>query len=104
MAASRERPYEEHFELIDRNRSTHTRDFAELGKTITVDVKRNDEAVQVLVNYAGDQSWSHEEEIKLLRKIDFRVLPILCLTYGLQYYDKAMLSQAVRDCIRLCIS
>ncbi|KAL6415591.1 allantoate permease [Ilyonectria robusta] len=31
---------------------------------------------------------------KLLRRIDWRVMPVLCFTYALQYYDKALLSQA----------
>ncbi|EAQ91661.1 hypothetical protein CHGG_03596 [Chaetomium globosum CBS 148.51] len=31
---------------------------------------------------------------KLLRRIDWRVMPVLCFTYALQFYDKALLSQA----------
>ncbi|KAJ4167523.1 hypothetical protein NW754_011340 [Fusarium falciforme] len=31
---------------------------------------------------------------RLLRKIDWRLMPVLCFTYALQYYDKAILSQA----------
>jgi hypothetical protein len=64
-------------------------------KTITVDTLHNDEALKVLANYQGDQEWTLEEEKKLTKKIDRRLLSILCITYGLQYYDKAMLSQAV---------
>ena len=72
----------------------------DLKKTITVDTLHNDEAVKVLATYTGDQNWDEAEEKKLLKKIDRRLLSILCCTYGLQYYDKAMLSQAVR-CPRL---
>lgn len=61
----------------------------------TVDTVHNDEAVKILDTYAGDCSWTEEEEKKLRRKIDWRLMPILCMTYGLVYYDKAMLSQAV---------
>jgi hypothetical protein len=68
----------------------------ELKRTITVDTLHNDEAVKVLAHYNGEQEWTDQEEKKLVRKIDRRLLSILCLTYGLQYYDKAMLSQAVR--------
>jgi hypothetical protein len=68
----------------------------ELKKTITVDTLHNDEALKVLAAYQGDETWTEEEEKKLTRKIDQRLLSILCITYGLQYYDKAMLSQAVR--------
>ncbi|KAH8424750.1 uncharacterized protein LDX57_002493 [Aspergillus melleus] len=31
---------------------------------------------------------------KLLRKIDWKLMPVMCFTYALQYYDKAILSQA----------
>lgn len=67
----------------------------EMKRQITVDTVHNDEAVKVLANYTGDETWTPQEEKKLVRKIDLRLLTILCLTYGLQYYDKAMLSQAV---------
>lgn len=55
----------------------------ELRKTITVDTIHNDEAMKVLANYAGDPEWTEQEEKKLVRKIDRRLLSILCLTYGL---------------------
>ncbi|KAL3477419.1 putative MFS transporter [Aspergillus californicus] len=35
-----------------------------------------------------------ETNKKLLRKIDMRLMPVMCFTYALQYYDKALLSQA----------
>ncbi|KAH7017093.1 major facilitator superfamily domain-containing protein [Ilyonectria destructans] len=60
----------------------------------SVDVVHHDEALRVLENYTGDETWTPEEEKKLRRKIDWRLMPVLCATYGLQYYDKAMLSQA----------
>ncbi|KIW10807.1 hypothetical protein PV08_10106 [Exophiala spinifera] len=59
-----------------------------------VDTLHGDEATKVLRNYTGDQTWLQHEEKLVRRKIDFRLLPVLCATYGLQYYDKAMLSQA----------
>lgn len=68
----------------------------ELRKSTTVDTIHNDEAVKVLAAYAGDEHWTPEEEKKVVRKIDRKLLFLLILTYGLQYYDKAMLSQAVR--------
>lgn len=49
----------------------------------------------MLAGYSGDESWTEQEEIQVRRKIDWRLMPVLCVTYGLQYYDKAMLSQAV---------
>ncbi|KAF2727747.1 MFS transporter [Polyplosphaeria fusca] len=66
----------------------------ELKHTKTVDTVHQDEALKVLAQYAGDATWTPEEEKKIIRKIDRRLVSILCITYGLQYYDKAMLSQA----------
>ena len=60
----------------------------ELKQTIKVDTLHGDEANKILVNYHGDSTWTEAEEKKLVRKIDIRLLTILCLTYGLQYYDK----------------
>lgn len=68
---------------------------SELQKTATIDTLHNDEALKVLAQYSGDEHWEPAEEKKLLHKIDRRLLSILCCTYGLQYYDKAMLAQAV---------
>lgn len=82
-------------ESIEVGKDTNAAQLEELKKSITVDTLHNDEALKVLANYQGDEIWTAEEEKKLTRKIDRRLLSILCITYGLQYYDKAMLSQAV---------
>jgi MFS family permease len=66
----------------------------DLQKSLTVDTVHNDEGVKVLQAYHGDLTWTEQEEKKLLKKIDRRLLSIVVTTYGLQYYDKAMLSQA----------
>ncbi|KAK5941166.1 hypothetical protein PMZ80_006443 [Knufia obscura] len=66
----------------------------DLKKTTTLDTLHNDEAVKVLATYAGDETWTPAEEKRVVKQIDRRLLPLLVLTYGLQYYDKAMLSQA----------
>lgn len=63
--------------------------------THKVDLVHNDEALKVLEAYHGDEEWSDEEEKRLRRRLDWKLMPVLCITYGLQYYDKAMLSQAV---------
>ena len=69
----------------------------EMGDTLTkVDTVHNDEAVKVFAQYHGDETWTEKEEQQVRRKIDRRLMPILCITYGLQYYDKSMLGQAVR--------
>ncbi|EMF11753.1 allantoate permease [Sphaerulina musiva SO2202] len=38
--------------------------------------------------------WTAAEEDALVRQIDWKIMPVLCVTYALQWYDKAMLSQA----------
>ncbi|KAF7196887.1 putative transporter [Pseudocercospora fuligena] len=73
---------------------TNTTDAAELEQPVKVDTVHGDEATKVLANYNGPLEWTSSEEKKLVRKVDRRLLSILVLTYGLQYYDKAMLSQA----------
>lgn len=75
----------------------------ELGRTVTIDTLHQDEAVKVLARYVGDQTWTPAEEKKLVRQIDKRLMPILCMTYGLQYYDKAMLSQAVSERVAVTV-
>jgi hypothetical protein len=79
----------------EEGRNVHNLD--DLKKAATIDTIHGDEAAKVLATFAGDREWTAEEEKKLRHKIDRRLLPILCMTYGLQYYDKAMLGQAVRS-------
>jgi hypothetical protein len=67
----------------------------DLHHTQTVDTIHMDEAMKVIAAYDGEQTWTDMEEKKLRRRIDKKLLSILCITYGLQYYDKAMLAQAV---------
>lgn len=66
----------------------------ELKNPAVVDTVHQDEALRVLLQYNGDETWTPEEEKKLVRRIDKKLLTLLIITYGLQYYDKAMLSQA----------
>lgn len=68
---------------------------SDLEKAKPSDTVHDDQAVGVIAAYSGDARWTEEEEKRLVKKIDRRLLPILFLTYALQYYDKAMLSQAV---------
>jgi hypothetical protein len=60
-----------------------------------VDTFHNDEALKVFNAYDGPTEWSPAEEKKVVRFIDRRVMSILFVTYGLQFYDKSMLAQAV---------
>ena len=36
-------------------------------------------ALRVLVNYDGDETWTEEEEAKLRKKVDWKLMPILCV-------------------------
>lgn len=93
---------------------TAPRTLEELKHTRTIDTVHQDEALKVLAQYAGDESWTPEEEKKLVRRLDRKLISLLVVTYGLQYailqskshsmntkinryYDKAMLSQAVSN-------
>ncbi|KAK3054088.1 hypothetical protein LTR09_004866 [Extremus antarcticus] len=67
---------------------------ADAKKHAEIDTVHQDEAMKVLATYDGDPHWTEEEEKKLVWSIDKRLMPILIATYGLQYYDKAMLAQA----------
>lgn len=70
------------------------RDNAEKGGAIT-NMIDSDRAVKILAAYSGDREWTAEEDKKLVRKIDRRLISILFITYGIQFYDKSLLSQAV---------
>jgi hypothetical protein len=82
-------------EQADHEHGTTDNGVNDVKRTQTVDTVHNDEAMRVIANYSGDESWDEAEENKLRRKLDWKLMPVLCMTYGLQYYDKAMLSQAV---------
>lgn len=73
-----------------------SRDSGENGSIRKIDTIHGDEAVRVLAAYEGDHNWTVQEEKSLRRKIDFRLLPVLCITYAFLYADKVLLGQAVR--------
>jgi len=74
------------------------------GNTLkAIDTVHQDEAIRVLAAYQGSEEWTEKEEKAVRRKIDLRLMPVLCVTYGLQYYDKAMLSQAVSNSSEHCL-
>lgn len=76
-------------------REMHELENPDLEQKPTVDAVEADEGSKVLATYMGDREWTPEEEKKLVRNIDARLLTLLTLSYGLQYYDKALLGQAV---------
>ena len=80
---------------VDAVQEKRAEDVEDLKETVAVDTVHNDEGLRVLANYQGDQTWTAQEEKKLVRKIDMKLLSIVIVTYGLQYYDKSMFAQAV---------
>lgn len=78
---------------IDKAQEVHEeriRSHSPEAEKLEVDTVRNDEALKIITAYGGLPTWEPLEEKKLRRKIDKRLLPILCITYALQYYDKGM--------------
>jgi hypothetical protein len=53
----------------------------------TIDTLHQDEALTVLARYAGEETWTMEEEKNLVRRIDKKLISLLIVTYGLQYSD-----------------
>lgn len=54
-----------------------------------------DEALKVLEGENGEIiELTPEDERKLLRKIDWHIMPLLCVVYGLNYLDKTTVSYA----------
>ncbi|KAJ5098036.1 hypothetical protein N7532_005037 [Penicillium argentinense] len=81
-------------DFVSEKAKSSSSQLPEIEKCATLDTVHNDEAIKVLANYTGDETWTKNEEQQVLRRIDWKLMPILCVTYGLQYYDKAMFSQA----------
>lgn len=68
-----------------------------VGTIILKHADRNDadEALKVLEGENGEViELTPEDERKLLRKIDWNLMPLLCLVYGLNYLDKTTVSYA----------
>lgn len=82
-------------EVQQERAATPTSQGPEIKKDLVVDTLHNDEAMKVLAAYEGDDTWTKEEEGTVRRKIDKKLLPILCLTYALQYYDKGELRRMI---------
>ncbi|KAI0206144.1 major facilitator superfamily transporter allantoate [Astrocystis sublimbata] len=54
-----------------------------------------DEALKLVAAHAGETVLlTAEEQSRLLRKIDYCLMPLMCLVYGLNYLDKTTLSYA----------
>ncbi|KAL1955029.1 hypothetical protein VTO42DRAFT_320 [Malbranchea cinnamomea] len=96
MTGAEKRQQEDSISEGDKSAAESKPGVDELEKPVKIDTVHNDEALKVrnLARYQGDLNWDEKEEKHLARRIDRKLLPLLCLTYGLQYYDEAMLSHA----------
>lgn len=68
-----------------------------VGNVVLKHADRNDadEALKVLEGENGEViELAPEDERKLLRKIDWNIMPMLCIVYGLNYLDKTTVSYA----------
>lgn len=50
-----------------------------------------DKATEFLETHGGDNSFTYEEERDVLRRIDYRILPLLLGAYFFQQLDKSSL-------------
>jgi hypothetical protein len=57
----------------------------DLQKVEKVDTLHNDEALKILARHGSNETWTPDEEKKLRRKIDRKLLTILCMFSGLRY-------------------
>ena len=57
----------------------------DLEKVEKVDTLHNDEALKILARHGSNETWTPDEEKKLRRKIDRKLLTILCMSSGLRY-------------------
>lgn len=71
---------------------THIDDQQPVGLHIEVGPVRADDELRH--DYAGAQAKTDPEEIRLVRKQDLRIMPVLWFMYFLNYVDRGALSQA----------
>lgn len=78
---------------------SHTDDEGKIANNVQIlkhaDRNDADEALKVLEGENGETiEMTPEEQRRLLRKIDWHLMPMLCLVYGLNYLDKTTVSYA----------
>ncbi|KAF4439158.1 transporter [Fusarium acutatum] len=87
-----EKTFDQKIETVQE--PTHDMSQGEEVKLSQIDTMHNDEALKVVVGYSGEASWTPEEEKRLVKKIDRRILVIVVITFGVQFYDKYLFSHA----------
>ncbi|OCF37930.1 allantoate permease [Kwoniella heveanensis BCC8398] len=79
-----------HSPQVDRHRG-HDHDHEHGSERINLD---SDVHLDLDLDHMTEEEYAKAER-KVVRKIDFILLPIMLVTYGLQYYDKNTLSTAI---------
>ncbi|KAL4961552.1 putative MFS transporter [Aspergillus stella-maris] len=84
MMTSKQPPTAEQIESAD--------DISPAADTVPPTTPRGEKAAQFLASVGGDRTFTPEEEKRVLRRIDLRVLPLLLGAYFFQQLDKSSLS------------
>jgi hypothetical protein len=69
---------------------------------VVEDVKDIDEALRFLKNQHDVGPMTEEDERKLVRKIDWMIMPLMWACYCLQYLDKTLGMSIIDTSYRLC--
>lgn len=65
-----------------------------------LDTRNVDEALKFLEAHAGTINLEDIDERKMMRKIDWTLMPLMFLCYFLQYSDKTLINYAVGFCLQ----
>lgn len=88
--ASTQPPYD-----LEKSGEAAPKESSEVGGIVLKHADRNDADEALKIFAEGEViTLTPEEEKRLLRKIDWNLMPLLCLVYGLNYLDKTTLSYA----------
>lgn len=80
---------------LEKTGDAAPRESSEDGGVVLKNADRNDADEALKIFAEGEViTLTPEEEKRLLRKIDWNIMPLLCLVYGLNYLDKTTLSYA----------
>lgn len=92
MSAAAETPAKYDPEKKSGNSSPHPNSDVEIGSVgVVVDAPNDgDEALRFLKNQHDVGELTAEEEKKLLRKVDWMIMPLMWSCYCLQYLDKTL--------------
>jgi hypothetical protein len=65
-------------------------------KTLTMDPEKSRDIGAKITTNATESDYTHAERRRFLRHVDMVMMPLMFISYGLQYMDKALLSNAAQ--------